>query len=111
MSELARRALVAVIGAPIAVWLIWLGDAPLATFAAVLSAIACWEFFRIARAAGSDPLTHVGIATSALLPIAVHAQFLGVIRVPVVAGSLLVLGVIGLSIWLRGVQGRPIAAA
>ena len=110
MSELLRRVLVALIGAPLALWLIWLGDAPLATLAGVLSAIAAWEFFRIAREGGAKPLAGVGIALSALAPIATHAHFLGVVRVPIVAYSLLVLALIALSLWTHGVAGRPLSA-
>jgi phosphatidate cytidylyltransferase len=111
VSELARRAIVALIGAPIAVGLIWLGDAPLATLAAVLSAIAAWEFYRIARAGGSTPLAPAGIALSALLPIATHAHFLGVVQLPLYTFTLVVLALIGASIWLRGVDGHPLGAA
>ena len=111
MSELPRRVIVAVIGAPIAVGLIWLGDAALATFVSILAAIAAWEFYRIASESGGAPMSVVGIAVSALLPIAVHAQFLGVIRVPNVTVTLLVLAIISASIWLRGANGKPLLSA
>lgn len=111
MSELARRVIVSVIGAPIAVGVIWLGDAALATFVSMLAAIAAWEFYRIASASGGAPMSLVGIVVAALLPIAVHAQFLGVIRVPTVTVSMLVLGIISAAIWLRGANGKPLLAA
>ncbi len=111
MTELVRRVVVALIGAPLAVWLIWLGDAPLATMAAVLSAIGAWEFFRIAREAGSTPLANLGIVLSALIPIAVHAHYLGVVQIPIIAVPLVVLAIIAATIWMRGVDGRPIGAA
>ena len=111
MNETIRRVIVAVIGAPIAIWLIWTGDAALATLASVLAAIAAWEFYRIARAAGGSPLAPLGIALAALLPIAVHAQYLGVVRFPVAVLTLTVLGVIAASIWLRRIDQHPISAA
>ncbi len=111
MSELARRAIVALIGAPIAVWLIWLGDAPLATLAAVLSAVAAWEFFRISRASGSAPIAPIGIVLAALLPIATHAHFLGVVQLPMYTFTLTVLVIIAASIWVRGVDGHPLGSA
>ncbi len=110
MSELGRRVVVALIGAPLALVVIWLGDAALATLAAILSAVAAWEFFRLAREAGHAPLTAVGVGAAALLPITVHAQFLGVIQVPPVAVTLCVLALVALSIWTRGVSGRPLGA-
>lgn len=111
MNETVRRVIVAVIGAPIAIWLIWTGDAALATLASVLAAIAAWEFYRIARGAGGSPLAPLGIVLAALLPIAVHAQYLGVVRFPVAVLTLTVLGVIAASIWLRRIDQHPISAA
>lgn len=110
MSELLRRVIVALIGAPLALWLIWIGDAALATLAGALSAIAAYEFFRIARAGGSTPLSGVGIVLAALAPIATHAHFLGVLRIPLVAYTLLVLALVALSLWTRGVAGKPLTA-
>ena len=110
MSELGRRAAVALIGAPVALAIIWVGDAALATLASALSAVAAWEFFRLAREGGNRPLSTVGVAMAATIPLLVHAQFLGLIQVPVVAGTLTMLGVLALAIWRRGVDGKPLAA-
>jgi phosphatidate cytidylyltransferase len=110
LSELGRRVVVALIGAPLAVGIIWFGDAALATLAAALSAIGAWEFYRIARGAGAQPLSGVGIVLSALIPLAVHGQTLGVLRIPLVLPMLLVLAVFALTIWLRGVDGGPVAS-
>ncbi len=52
MSELTKRVVVSLLGAPIALWIVLAGGAPLAALLAIVSAIAAWEFFRIARAAG-----------------------------------------------------------
>lgn len=111
MNELARRAVVALVGAPIALGIIWLGGAPLATAAGALSGIAAWEYFRIAREGGTTPMSMVGIALSALIPLAVHAQQLGVFAVPLVVWTLVPLFVLALSIWTRGVDGKPLGAA
>ena len=110
MSELARRVIVALIGAPLALVIIWFGGAALATLAASLSALAAWEFFRLAREGGNRPLTGIGIVASAVLPIIVHAQFLGFIQVPPVAMTLFMLALIAVAIWMRGVSGHPLAA-
>ncbi len=110
MSELGRRVVVALIGAPVALAMIWVGDAALATLASALSAVAAWEFFRLARASGNHPLARLGVLMSATMPLLVHAQFLGLIQVPVVAFTLALLGVLALAIWRRGVEGTPLAA-
>ena len=49
MSELALRILFSVVAAPLALWIVLVGGAPLAALLAVVSAIGAWEFFRIAR--------------------------------------------------------------
>ncbi len=111
MSELGRRVLVALIGAPIVLGLIWIGDAALATMVAALAALGAWEFYRLASAGGATPMVPVGVGLAAVLPLAVHAQVLGLIRIPPVAGVLAVIGVLALAIWLRGVPGKPLSAA
>lgn len=111
VNELARRAIVAVIGAPIALGIIWFGGAPLATLAGALSGVAAWEYYRIAREGGATPMSVVGIVISALIPIAVHAQQLGVFAVPLFAWILVPLFVLALSIFMRGVDGKPLGAA
>lgn len=111
MNELGRRVLVALIGAPIALGIIWLGGAPLATLAGGLAAVGAWEYFRIAREAGHAPMAVVGIILAALIPLGVHGQFLGVLQIPLYAWVLAVVFVLGLSIWLRGVDGKPLGAS
>lgn len=111
MNETLRRVIVSVIGAPIALLLIWLGGAPLATLLSVLAALAAWEFFRMVRESGSTPLASVGIVVAALLPIATHAEFLGVAHFSLVVLPLTVLSIIAVSIWARTVDERPMGAA
>lgn len=53
----------------------------------------------------------IGIVLAALTPLAVHARYLGVVNIPVaVIVPLLAIGLLAASIWLRGVQGQPLAA-
>lgn len=111
VNELGRRVVVALIGAPIALGIIWLGGAPLATFAGALSGIAAWEFYRIAREGGTTPMSVVGIVLSALIPLGVHAQQLGVFAVPLFVWTLVPLFVLALAVWTRGVDGKPLGAA
>jgi len=65
----------------------------------------------MARAAGHEPMGALGVLLAALLPLAVHAHVLGVVRVPLVVGVLAVVAVLGAAIWLRGVEGKPLGAA
>lgn len=110
-SELTKRVLVALVAAPFALWMVWLGGAPLATLLGIISAISAWELYRIARAGGSTPLTNVGVVLSAIIPLAVHAQYLRIVQVPMVAPVLVMLAVVAISIWARGVEGKPLSAA
>jgi phosphatidate cytidylyltransferase len=111
VSELPRRVIVALIGAPLALGIIWFGDAALATLAGALAAIAAWEFYRIAREAGHAPMMPLGVLLSALIPLGVHAQYLGVVQFPMVTFTLVILAVIAAALWTRGVAGKPLGAA
>ena len=111
MSELALRILFSVVAAPLALWIVLAGGAPLAALLAVVSAIGAWEFFRIARGSGARPLDDVGIALAGLVPLAVHAHYLGLLAFRPALIALLVLALLASTIWLRGVDGRPLGTA
>lgn len=110
-SELTKRVLVALVAAPFALWMLWLGGAALTTLLGVVSAISAWELYRIAKAGGSTPLVGVGVVIAAVIPLAVHAQFLRLVNIPLVAGVFVMLLVVALTIWMRGVNGKPLSAA
>jgi CDP-diglyceride synthetase len=76
LSELAKRVIVAVVAAPLAIAAVLAGGAALAGLLAVASAISAWELYRMARAAGHTPLMDLGCAMAGLIPIAVHARYL-----------------------------------
>ncbi|MEO7713242.1 MAG: phosphatidate cytidylyltransferase [Gemmatimonadaceae bacterium] len=111
MSELALRVIVSIVAAPLALWIVLVGGAPLAALLAMVSAVGAWEFFRIARGAGEHPVADVGIVLAGLVPLAIHASYLGLFTVRPALVALLVLGLLGGTIWLRGVGGRPIGSA
>jgi phosphatidate cytidylyltransferase len=111
VNELGRRVIVALIGAPLALGLLWIGGAPLATFTGGLAGLAAWEFFRIARAGGSTPMSVVGVVLAALIPVGVHGHYLGVLQVPLYTWVLAVVAILGLAICLRGADGKPLGAA
>jgi phosphatidate cytidylyltransferase len=108
MSELTLRVLFAVVAAPLALWIVLAGGAPLAALLAVVAAVGAWEFYRLARASGARPLSDAGIVIAGLLPLAVHASFLGLFTVGPALWALVLLALCGSVIWLRGVDGRPL---
>ena len=110
MSELTRRVIVGVIAAPLGIVVVFAGGAALAGLLAVLSALAAWELYRIARATGLTPLDDVGIALSGAVPLFVHARYLGLYELPLSGMALTVLALFALTIWLRGVAGKPLGA-
>ena len=111
MSELATRVLSALILAPIALGVIYIGGLPLATFLAAVSAGCAWEFFRLARATGVDPIDPIGMPVAGALPLAVYAAAVGVYRPSLALPAVAMLVVLGAVIWVRGTGGRPIGSA
>ena len=110
MSELTRRTIFAVIAAPLSIAIVYLGNWALAILLSVLAALAAWELFRIARETGALPLEPAGIALAGLLPIAVHAQRLGVYTLSLTAIVAMILVLFASVIWLRGPTGKPLSS-
>ncbi|MFL5571177.1 MAG: phosphatidate cytidylyltransferase [Gemmatimonadaceae bacterium] len=110
MSELTRRIIFAVIAAPASIAIVYFGDWALAILLSVLSALAAWELYRMARDSGAIPLEPGGIVLAALLPIAVHAQRLGVYTLSLTAIVAMSLVLFASTIWLRGPAGKPLAS-
>src|SRR5207237_7642616 len=71
---------------------------------------AAWELFSIARETGAFPLEVAGIALAALIPIAVHAQRLGLYTLSLTVIVAIVLLLFASTIWLRGPQGKPLSS-
>lgn len=111
MSELTKRVAFGVIAAPAAIAIIYFGGAALAMLLSVVSALGAWEFYRIARASGHAPMDWLGIVLSALVPLLVHAHHARVIAIPVSAAVVAVLLALAVSIWARGVEGKPLGAS
>jgi len=111
VSELTRRVLFAAVAAPVGVWVVLAGDWPLAATLAIASALGAWEFFRIARAAGVHAFANAGAALSGIIPLAVHAHYLEVYSVSNALAAVVLLVVLGATIWTRGVTGRPLTSA
>lgn len=111
LSNLAARVLFAVVAVPLVVGLAYLGGLPLALLLAAVAGLAAWEYYSIAAAAGERPMAITGTVIAAAIPLAVHAYHAGRFNPPIFAlAATVVLIVFALSIWLRGVDGRPIGA-
>jgi phosphatidate cytidylyltransferase len=111
VSELTRRVLFGVIAAPLGVIVVFYGGAPLAALLAIVAALAAWEFFRIARASGLTPMEDVGIPLAGVVPLFVHARYLGLYELPLSGMAIVILGLLALTIFTRGVDGKPLGAA
>ena len=109
-SELTRRVLFALAAIPIVLAAVYVGSAALAALLAIAAALGAWEFFRIADQAGYEPLAAVGIPIAAVLPLLMHASYLGLAAPRVTWGVLVALLVFALSLWMRGPQRHPLAA-
>lgn len=112
-SELTRRVLVALVGIPTAIVLVWQGGWYLGAVMALVAAVGAAEFFDLASAGGGRPLRVPGILGAAALPaLATAFPSLGAAApwtfVVLVALALLALAS---SVWARGVEGAPMASA
>ena len=110
MSELPKRVLFALVGAPLTIALIYFGGWILATALGIVAALGAWELFRMAREAGHEPLDNAGIVLAATIPLMVHATYLGVFRIAVTVGVLFFLALTAGVIWARGTQRKPLVS-
>lgn len=108
MGELARRVIVALIAAPLAIAMVWLGELPFAAFLGLAGGLGAWELYRMARHGGVEPMDALGIPLAAALPLLAHADRLQLLRSPAAVGGTIFVALLGASIWARGVGGRPL---
>ena len=91
VSELVKRLAFSLVAIPVVIWLVWTGGLAFALLLAVAAALAAWEFYKLAIDTGSEPLWGHGVVFSALIPLFVHARFIGWWAPPVSIVMLLVL--------------------
>lgn len=109
-SETTTRFLVAAVGVPIAVGVVYLGGWALAGLLALISALAAQEFYRMAARKGAVPLVVIGsLLAAAFVLLSALAPELG----PDLAGfaPLIIVGTLAIAttaIWTRGVEGQPL---
>ena len=104
MSELAKRVIVALIIAPIAIASAWFGDAALAALLSIVSGVAAWELCRMARAKQVETIDGLAIAMAAALPLLAHAIRLGVLRPSAAWFALALLLIMTVTIFRRRAQ-------
>ena len=93
-----------------ALWIVVAGGAPLAALFSIASAVGAWEYFRLARASGQTPMEDIGIASAGIIPLVVHARYLGIQIPGIPIAGVVFVAILGLAIWRRGVEGRPLGA-
>jgi phosphatidate cytidylyltransferase len=111
VSELAKRIIAALVAAPLALVMIYLGGLPLAVFLAAVSAGCAWEFYRIAAAGGLEPLDPLGIPLAGAVPLVSYAAAIGLYRPGLDVAAVALLVVLASVIWARGTQRHPLGAA
>lgn len=109
MSELAKRVIVSVVAVPVVLGAAYVGGGALGALLGIIAALGAWELYRMAAAGGTRPLA-VGIGLAAALPLAVQAWYQGIFAVPLSVVAVVLIALVALSIWQRGVDGRPLAA-
>lgn len=107
MTEFQWRTIFSLVAVPVALYIVYLGGPVLVTLIGSMAGIAAWEFYRMSRAGGVEPLQTPGVAVTALIPVAVHADTLGVIFVSLRWLPVVSIIMLGLAIWLRGPSRRP----
>jgi len=111
VSELTKRVLAALVAAPLALVMVYLGGRPLAAFLAAVSVGCAWELFRIARAGGLDPLDPLGIPLAGAIPLAAYSATIGLYRPTLGLAAMALLVILSAVIWVRGTHGHPLGAA
>lgn len=109
MQEFPKRVLVAVGLVPIVLGCVWAGGPALVSMLSLASGLAAWEYYRLAEARGVRPLSALGIALSAVIPMLVHARFVGFWVPPVSLVALLIPVLLTVTLFARGVAGAPMA--
>ena len=111
-GELTRRVLVALVGVPLAVLVVWQGGWFLGLAMAAVAALAAREFFDLAHVRTGRPLRIPGIAVAFGLPVAaVLFPSFGALS-PWAFGGIVVLALLSLAgaAWARGSEGSPLSA-
>jgi phosphatidate cytidylyltransferase len=72
---LRHRILVAVVGLPLLIAIIWFGEPWFTLLIAVMAALGSWEFYRTARQLKIQPITYFGMAWVLLIVLSPHCPY------------------------------------
>jgi len=111
-GELANRLIVAAVGLPIAVLIIYLGGWYLGILMAIASGISASEYYSLAVMRGSKPLSWIGIPVAVSLPLIAtlypnYYDFVSLAFGFVIGATLLALIMV---IWIRWPEDQPLTA-
>lgn len=111
-GELAKRVVVAAVGIPLALFLIFLGGWPLTIFVAVISGLAAREFYGLSSAREVQALGGLGIlgAVGLVLLAGAHLSFQGAAPWVLALLITLFLTAAAAAIWVRWPGGSPLLA-
>lgn len=112
-SELGSRLLVAGIGIPLAIWLIYLGGWFLGGLMGLAAALSASEYYGIARAKGGNPLVWLGVPAAGSMSLLAtlyptYAEFSQWAFAGVLAVGLISVASV---LWIRWPEGNPLADA
>jgi phosphatidate cytidylyltransferase len=112
-GELAKRLVVAAVGIPMAVILVYLGGWALGVVLAILAAAGVVELNRLAEQKGTRPFTAAActLATLLVLVPVVHPTMHDVAAILWSLCFVFALGLSAAAIWWRGVEGGPLRTA
>lgn len=112
MSELTKRVLVAAVGIPVVLGLLYLGGWPMAAPLGLFAALGAGELFRLARETGARPVAVLGVPAAAGLVIAAQAAGTFVAFAPWAVAILasLTTAVLATAIFVPSLRGAPLGA-
>lgn len=108
MGNFARRVLVAAVGIPLAVGVLWLGELPLALFLALLAALGTSELYRLAAVRDVHAFRALGVMLAAAVPVVAHVTRLGWIGMPLALATVLFVALLGVAVFSRAPSERPL---
>lgn len=111
--NLVQRIAFAVVAIPAVVGLLWWGGWPLAAILAVLGVLGAREVYDLARRQQIEPLSGIGLAAAAMIPLATYWAKGSETRwaePALFVGAIWLLAVLALAMRLRGPDRRPLPA-
>lgn len=108
VAEMGRRIAFSAVAIPVVLGLLWIGGLPLAVLLATAAGLSAWEFFRLARASGSEPLWVHGVLLSAAVPLLTYVRYTTGWAPPPSVVMLVVLELMAVALWARGPGRKPL---